>query len=224
MKKYAIIVAGGSGKRMGSEIPKQFLALQKKPILFQTLHKFENICDDIILVLPENQIEYFHKLCKKFKFNTKAKIVTGGIERFHSVKNGLDQLNLDNEAVVAVHDAVRPLVSKELIIKSFECAYSHGNCVVAVPSKDSLRKISEGKSKSVTRSEYFMVQTPQVFNLNILKEAYQQEYNNFTDDASVLESLGLNIHLLEGEYSNIKITTKEDLIIAEALLKSGFCE
>lgn len=217
MKKFAIIVAGGSGKRMGTAIPKQFLLLNNLPIIFHTLYKFSNIADRIVVVLPQDQISYFEELCIQYSFNVPLHIVVGGQERFHSVQNALAVLNA-GEGLVAVHDAVRPLISSELIQKSYEEAAIHGNCILAVACKDSIRHVQDNTNVSVPRQEYFLVQTPQVFDLNLLKRAYTAEFINFTDDASVFEHAGHRIHLLSGSYSNIKVTTPEDLSIAEALL------
>lgn len=218
MKKFAIIVAGGSGKRMGSQIPKQFLLLQGRPIIFHTIEKFINIADEVIVVLPEEQIDYFRELQKQYAFKSQVGIAIGGKERFHSVQNGLKLIS-ELEGVVAIHDAVRPLIGKEIIRKAYIAAAEKTNCVVSVPSKDSIRHVYGSSSKSVPRSEYFLVQTPQVFDLRLLNEAYQVEFNDFTDDASVFERAGHHIHILEGEYSNIKITTPEDLYVAEAILQ-----
>lgn len=218
MKKFAIIVAGGSGKRMGSQIPKQFLLLQSKPIIFHTIEKFIDIADEVIVVLPEEQIDYFRRLQEQYSFNLPIRVATGGKERFHSVQNGL-KLVSDVDGIVAVHDAVRPLIGKKIIHKAYSTAAQKTNCVVSVPSKDSIRHVSGSSNKSVPRSEYFLVQTPQVFDLKLLNEAYQVEFKDFTDDASVFERAGHHIHILEGEYSNIKITTPEDLYVAEAILQ-----
>lgn len=218
MKTIAIIVAGGSGTRMGTDIPKQFLLLKNKPIVFHTLEKFASCTDEVILVLPLNQIQYFRELCAKYNFGLPLTIVEGGKERFHSVQNALKTISESN-SIVAIHDAVRPLISINLIKKSFDFAKLHGNCVVAVSSKDSIRHKIENTSTAVPRNEYFLVQTPQVFRTKDLTNAYDVEFNNFTDDASVFERAGYSIQLIEGEYSNIKITTPEDLLIAEVLFK-----
>lgn len=222
MHKYAIIVAGGKGERMGENTPKQFLKLQGKPILMHTIEKFRTAFQDIeiILALPENQIDYWEELCvlHEFPFSPK-RVVKGGKTRFHSVKNALDRIN--EEGIVAIHDGVRPLVSTATIQNCFAEAEQKGNAIPVVNVVDSLRFVSkqDGSNKSVTRSCYKIVQTPQCFSSDIVLKAYQQEYNSsFTDDASVVEALGETIHLVEGNRANIKITTKEDLLVAESLL------
>jgi len=220
LKKYALIVAGGSGSRMKSELPKQFIEIGGKPILMHTLSKFSN-CDEIVLVLPESQIEFWRQLCKKHNFKFKHTIIEGGESRFQSVKNGLGKV--DKNTLVAIHDGVRPFINSEIIENSFKNAQDKGNAIVCVDSKDSLRKISTRGNEHVDRSEYKIIQTPQTFNSSQIKEAYSQEEKSiFTDDASVLEALGESIHLIEGDYRNIKITSPEDLIIAEAYLSNSF--
>lgn len=219
MKKYAIIVAGGSGTRMNSEIPKQFLLLKNKPILMQTLSKFAQIKDiELIVVLPENQIELWENLCKKYDFNLDYTIVKGGNTRIESVKNGLNSITND-ESLVAIHDGVRPLITINTIEKSFEEAKKNGNAIVVVSPKDSIRqKTNDNNTKSVNRNDFYLVQTPQTFQTHLIKKAYQSDnINHLTDDASVLENIGKKIFLIEGDYQNIKITTPEDLIVAEAL-------
>lgn len=219
MKKYALIVAGGSGSRMKSELPKQFIEIGGKPILMHTLSKFSN-CDEIVLVLPESQIEFWSQLCKKYNYELKHTIIKGGESRFQSVKKGLEKV--DKNTLVTIHDGVRPFITSEIIENSFKTAQEKGNAIVGVDSKDSLRKISAKGNAHVYRSEYKIIQTPQTFNSSQIKEAYNQEEKSiFTDDASVLEALGESIHLIEGDYRNIKITSPEDLIIAEAYLSNS---
>jgi 2-C-methyl-D-erythritol 4-phosphate cytidylyltransferase len=204
---------------MGSEIPKQFLLLRNKPIIFYTLEIFVALADEVVLVLPASQQEYFAQLCQQYGFEHKIKIALGGQERFHSVQNGLACIADHNNALVAVHDAVRPFTKSIIIEKAFEQASITGGCVVAVPSKDSIRKVTALGNVAVPRNEYYLVQTPQVFNLNMLREAYKQPFNCFTDDASVFESMGHKVAIIEGDYSNIKITTPEDLYFGEAILQ-----
>jgi len=218
-KKYALILAGGSGSRMQSEIPKQFLTLNGKPILMHTLLKFQ-FCDEIILVLPQAEIKYWEKLCADYQFVLPHTIVHGGINRFESVKNGLKMVNTGG--LVAIHDGVRPCIDKTIIQHTFEEADKNGCSIAVVKLKDSLRKQNgEQGSIAIDRSEYFFVQTPQTFQTDLILKAYQQMYLPFfTDDASVFESDNGKVFITEGSYSNIKITTPEDLLIAEVLLKT----
>lgn len=225
-QKYAVIVAGGSGSRMGSEVPKQFLPLAGKPILLHTIERFLTINDvQIILVLPEKDIEYWNELIEKVPFEpcilAAIKIVVGGKSRFQSVKNGLAHIKTDS--MVAVHDGVRPLISTEIIRYSFTIADQSGSAVTSVPLKDSIREVDENKqSRAVERSRFRLMQTPQTFRSEIIKKAFEvEEQSFFTDCASVLEYAGFSINLIDGSYENIKITTPEDLLIAEALLNRG---
>lgn len=217
MDKYAVVVAGGSGLRMGAAIPKQFLLLKGKPVLMHTLLKFSD-CKQIVLVLPEAQVAYWNELCNQYQFTLPHAIVHGGNERFFSVLNGLNAL--PDEGLVAIHDGVRPCITEQIIFNSFNEAEKYGNAIVGVPSKDSVRMVDDGKSIAVDRSKYYLIQTPQTFNLALLKKAYEQTVYQptFTDDASVFESAGHHIHLVKGEYTNIKITTPEDLPLAELFL------
>ncbi len=218
LKKVAIIVAGGSGTRMGADIPKQFMLLADKPVMIHTLEKFHQTNCELIVVLNVDYHDQWQSLCKQHSFDIPHTLIKGGRNRFESVKNGLKSIS--ENALVAIHDAVRPLIDIETINKAFDCADKNGNAVIVVPSKDSLRKVENDNSYSVPRSDYFIVQTPQIFEKNILDKAYKEEFRNeFTDDASVVEKLGIKIHLVEGKQSNIKITYKEDLAIAETLLK-----
>ena len=223
MEYFAIIVAGGSGKRFGSSTPKQFLPLKGLPVLMRTLEAFHAYKSSIklIVTLPAEYIEMWQLLCREFKFNIEHHIVTGGETRFHSVLNGLNCISSDG--IVAIHDAVRPLVSNETLQRCFETATRVGNAVPIVTSADSIRELNGDASSPVNRDNYVMVQTPQVFKTNLLKEAYKQEYiHEFTDDASVIERMGTKIILVEGNRENIKITTQTDMIIAEALIKNKF--
>ncbi len=221
MKKYAIIVAGGTGKRMGEALPKQFLKLGGTPILIHTLQAFQAADPEIklILTLPQEEIQFWDELNIWHQNYIEHKVVAGGETRFHSVKNALAHVD---EGLVAVHDGVRPFVSKKTINESFEQAKENKAVVTAVPMKDSVRQLDEsGNSKNIERSSLRLIQTPQTFNVELLKSAYNTTFKpSFTDDASVVEAHGHSITLIEGEYQNIKITTPEDLIIAEALLKA----
>ncbi len=221
-KEYVIIVAGGKGERMKYDIPKQFIVFNGKPILMHTIEKFKlyNNNIEIILVLPEKQVEYWSDLCKKYEFNTPIKIVFGGKTRFHSVKNGLDTIPKDEKSTIAIHDGVRPLVSKNMIKRCFSVAKEKGNAIPILPMTDSLRRVENGKSQIVNRDLYKTVQTPQVFENQIVLKSYEQEFSTeFTDDASVIEQAGFEVYLTEGEKKNIKITTQEDLDLASFLIE-----
>lgn len=222
---YAIIVAGGSGSRMKSEIPKQFLLLNGKPILLHTVEKFLQIPDiQLIIVLPKNDIDYWHEITNDNKLiqNKKEsiKIIVGGASRFQSVRNGLAQITTDG--LVAVHDGVRPLISLEIIQNSYLMAFETGSAVTSVWVKDSVREVdANGKSIAIDRNKLKLVQTPQTFQVNKFKKAFEvEEQSFFTDCASVMEFSGEKITLIDGAYENIKITTPEDLIIAEAILNN----
>jgi 2-C-methyl-D-erythritol 4-phosphate cytidylyltransferase len=220
LKKFVIIVAGGSGKRINTEIPKQFISLAGKPVLIHTISAFYNYSPEIniLLVLPKTHFGLWEKLCKNHNFNISHKIVEGGKTRFLSVKNGLSKI--EKNGIIAVHDGVRPLVKKQVIEKAFLDAEIYGNAVPAIPVNESVREICKTGSKIFNRSNLRIIQTPQVFKSSILIKAYRQAYQNkFTDDATVVESAGEKINLIEGNPENIKITTSIDLRIAEALLK-----
>lgn len=217
-KKFAIIVAGGSGSRMQTELPKQFLLIHNKPILMYSIEKFAMDDIEIILVLNVDYHEYWQKLCTQYSFTIPHVLVQGGRNRFESVKNGLKHVSA--HSIVAVHDAVRPLIKQERIKEAFAYAETHGNAVISVRSKDSIRRVQEEHSTAVPRDEYYLIQTPQVFQSELLIKAYKEEFRNeFTDDASVVERSGVRINLIEGDYSNLKITFPEDLLFAESLLK-----
>jgi 2-C-methyl-D-erythritol 4-phosphate cytidylyltransferase len=220
MQKSVIIVAAGRGKRMGTETPKQFLLLKSKPILMHTItcfYKYDPSIE-IVVVLSEEHISKWQQLCIHYNFNIKHTIVEGGEERFYSVKNGLEVIN--HNGIVAIHDGVRPLVSNETIIRCFNKALETDAAIPVMPVVESLRRLEGEKSFSVNRTEYVTVQTPQCFNIDLIKKAYQQKFSNtFTDDASVLEKLGHSISLVEGNIENIKITSPLDLILAEKLLE-----
>ena len=221
---FAIIVAGGSGSRMKSETPKQFIPLGNKPIIMQTVSRFLHFSDDvsIVLVLPEKEIQTWENLCNAYSFDQKKiKVVVGGATRFLSVKNGLQAIE-GATGIVAIHDGVRPVISRELIEKGFKTAQMHGNAIATVVLKDSIRKVNQDNSStSLDRNEFRLVQTPQTFDLALIRNAYEQTDSvDFTDDASVAESAGQKITLIEGSYQNIKITTPEDLLLAEAVLRN----
>lgn len=221
MKKYIVIVAGGKGLRMGTDLPKQFMLLSGKPVLMHTLENFHTCLPDacIILVLPVAHQEYWRGLCREFSFDIPHIIADGGETRFHSVRNGLDLVD-DVESLVAVHDGVRPFVSHDVINRCFTLA-AQGKAVVPVTDVvETLRRIEgvDGDSVTVPRSSYRLVQTPQVFPASILKSAYAQTYiPDFTDDASVVEAMGYKVTLAEGNRENIKLTTPFDMMIAEII-------
>ena len=246
-KDYVIIVAGGKGLRMGSDIPKQFLPIGGKPVLMRTLERFREYSDglQIILVLPEAQQDYWRGLCQKYDFRVEYLLANGGQTRFHSVQNGLALVPDDADGVVGVHDGVRPFPSIEVIRNCFETARTAKAVIPVIPVVETVRRLimasdkhgltrnndsiirdnpcsSDAKNNSVTvpRDEYRLVQTPQTFDIQLLKAANRQPYNDgFTDDASVVESYGHAITLVEGNRENIKITTPYDIIVAEALCK-----
>jgi 2-C-methyl-D-erythritol 4-phosphate cytidylyltransferase len=219
--KYAIIVAGGKGLRMNQPLPKQFTNLCGKPLLMHTMQAFAKINGlEIILVLPENHIPFWKQLCIDNNFLTPHKLVAGGPTRADSVINGLNYIETNN-ALVAIHDGVRPLITTQIIENAFNEAQEKGNAIAAVKLKDSIRQVTGQGNKHVNRDEFYLIQTPQTFWVNEIKHAYAtQNPAGFTDDAGIFEATGKHIHLIEGSYSNIKITTPEDLIIAEALLQS----
>ena len=220
MQKYAIVVAGGSGTRMKSELPKQFIKLAGKPILMHTLEAFHFDDIQIILVLPESQIPYWKELVDEHQFKIPHNIIAGGEQRFHSVKNGLSSIKAD-DGLVAIHDGVRPLIKRQIISESFEQAKRAGNAIASIQLKDSIRSITPHANQQEDRTNFRLIQTPQTFKIQLIKRAFEQEYTpSFTDDASVLEQAGHSINLIEGDYKNIKITTPEDLLVAETLLKA----
>lgn len=219
---YAIIVGGGSGTRMQSAVPKQFLQLCGRPVLMHTIEAFYTsaVKPEIILVLPFPYHAYWQQLCIEHGFDIPHLLINGGETRFHSVKNGLDLIDNDMDALVAVHDAVRPLTGKRIIENSYQIAAEKGNAVTTVKSRDSVRLMLGDDTKSLVRDEVYLVQTPQTFQSAQIKKAYEQSYSaKFTDDASVVEEMGIKINLAEGDYKNIKITFPEDIAIAEMLLK-----
>lgn len=222
MDKSVIIVAGGSGTRMQSAIPKQFIELCGKPILMHTIEKFfwyDNSMD-IVLVLPSSQIDFWKELCIEHFFVLKHTIVEGGKTRFHSVKNGLAVI--PDGKIVGIHDGVRPLVSNETIARCFETAQKQGNAIPMIPVHESVRKVNDTQNEIIDRSNLRLIQTPQVFHSKLIKNAFLQPFNtSFTDDASVLEQTGTTIVLVDGNRENIKVTEKFDLVVAEAVLKQN---
>ena len=220
MKRYAIIVAGGSGQRMGSTVPKQFLELNLKPVLMHTIEKFYSAASSIhiIVVLPRTHHSVWATLCQKHQFSIPHQICEGGESRFQSVRNGL-KLCIE-EAIIAVHDGVRPLIHPDLILNLYHEAELNSAVIPVCPMSESIRKAQGEGSKALDRSQYYSVQTPQCFSSALLHKAYQQdEQETFTDDASVVEALGKDVHLFTGDQRNIKLTTPEDFVFAQALLK-----
>ena len=218
---YVIIVAGGKGLRMGSDIPKQFLPIGGRPVLMRTLERFRAYSADlqIILVLPEAQQDYWRQLCEEYHFDVEYQLANGGQTRFHSVQNGLTLVPDDAEGVVGVHDGVRPFPSIEVIKNCYETARTAKAVIPVIPVVETVRHLEKESSVTVPRDEYKLVQTPQTFDIQLLKAANRQPYNDgFTDDASVVESYGHAITLVEGNRENIKITTPYDLKIAEVLI------
>lgn len=220
-RKYAIIVAGGKGLRMGGEIPKQFIPVGGLPVLMHTIKTFRRAIEDmvVILVLPRAHQNYWRQLCDEYGFDEPHAIADGGETRFHSVSNGLALVPEGEEGVVGVHDGVRPFVAEEVIRRCYDEAKGEGTAIPVIPVVETVRQLMpEGDSATVSRDLYRLVQTPQVFDISLLKQAYHQPYTpDFTDDASVVEALGHSIHLVEGNRENIKITTPADLGYAEYL-------
>ena len=215
---YIIIVAGGKGLRMGGDIPKQFLPIGGKPVLMRTIERFRAYSNNlqIILVLPEAQQDYWKQLCKEYAFDVDYMLTNGGETRFHSVQHGLALIPDDAQGVVGVHDGVRPFPSIEVIKNCYETAREKKAVIPVVPVVETLRHITEGTKP---RNEYRLVQTPQCFDIQLLKSANRQPYNDdFTDDASVVEAFGFENTLVEGNRENIKITTPYDIVVAEAII------
>ena len=220
-REHALIVAGGKGTRIKTKLPKQFLELNGKPILLHTIEAFFRYSEklNIVLVLPEDDFETWRDICKKYKFDKPLTLQKGGETRFQSVRNGLDKM--EGPGLVAIHDGVRPLVSEDIIGASFRLAAVHKTAVAAVRLKESIRMTDQDNTKAMDRSRFRLIQTPQTFDIAIIKQAYQiKEDASLTDDASVAEKSGHVISLFEGSYENIKITTEEDLIVSEALLEA----
>ena len=229
---YIIIVAGGKGLRMGTDIPKQFLPIGGKPVLMRTLERFREYSADlqIILVLPKAQQDYWKKLCQKHNFTVEYQLTDGGETRFHSVQHGLALIPDDVEGVVGVHDGVRPFPSVEVIRNCYETAREKKAVIPVIPIVETVRHLigesnvqcstfNVQRSVTVPRNDYRLVQTPQCFDIQLLKAANRQPYNDgFTDDASVVEAFGQSITLVEGNRENIKITTPFDIVVAEAII------
>ncbi len=219
---YVIIVAGGKGLRMGNDIPKQFLPVVGKPILMHTIERFHEYDENlkVILVLPESQQAYWKELCETYHFGISHTVVNGGDTRFQSSKNGLAAIPDGEDGVVGIHDGVRPFVSKEVIAECYETAREEYAAIPVYAVTDTLRYIDKrGGGKNVLRDDYRIVQTPQTFDISLAKQAFNQGYKEqFTDDASVVESLGCQVAMVEGNRENIKITTPFDLKVAEAIL------
>lgn len=221
MKRYAVIVAGGRGVRMGADRPKQFLDLGGEPVLRRTVECFLAFDPgiELVMALPRDGRDWWRDYCRRTGFLERYSIVTGGITRFHSVQNALKYVG--DEGLVAVHDGVRPLLSRELLERVFSAAETCGAAIPAVPVTDSLRRISGEGSVPVDRESLVRVQTPQVFSCRVLKEAYRQPFStSFTDDASVVEAAGGSIKIVPGDSINLKITTPGDLALAESLYKA----
>lgn len=219
MDNAVIIVAGGSGKRMLSDLPKQFLLLGDKPILMHTIESFYQFDNEIeiVVVLPEEHIKYWKELCSSYQFSINHTTVIGGKERFYSVKNGLSSIK--SSGIIGVHDGVRPFVDVSLLNECYTSARNKGNAIPCIEIHESIRILKNNDSSSIVdRNKYRLVQTPQCFKADLLIQAYQQAYNpSFTDDSSVVESNGIDIYLVPGSKQNIKITSPTDLIVAEAL-------
>lgn len=225
MERFAILVAGGQGLRMGGDVPKQFLPLGGRPVLMHTIDRFREVFPDmhIIVVLPQGQHDYWHDLCRRHHLERGFLTALGGDTRFHSVLNGLNAIPADvSEGLVGVHDGVRPFVSRDTLRRCYEEAARSGTAVPVVPVVETLRHVSpDGESMTVPRSDYRLVQTPQVFSLSLLRRAYRQPYApQFTDDASVVEALGERITLVEGNRENIKLTTPADLLLAKGIMEA----
>lgn len=220
MKKYAVIVAGGSGMRMGTVVPKQFLPLQGKPVLWYTLTAFLDAFPDleIILVLPEAHLQTGQEILRSTYAPDRIWMTVGGETRFHSVRNGLSHIH--QHSIVFVHDGVRCLLTPQLIRRCYEMAQERGNAIPAISAVDSIRIETFNGNEFIDRSKVRIIQTPQTFYSDIIKAAFEQEYEeSFTDEASVVERLGVKIHLIDGESTNIKITHPIDVLIAEKILE-----
>jgi 2-C-methyl-D-erythritol 4-phosphate cytidylyltransferase len=219
MKKAVVMVAGGAGKRMGTSGPKQFIEIAGKPLLMHTIMRFYDYdpAVKIILVLPLHHIETWDRLCARHRFAIAHRYVSGGEERYFSVKNGLAEV--DDDMLVAIHDGVRPLVSEQVIDNAFRTAAKHGSAIPVIRPSESLRYQEGNKNLPVDRDHYFLVQTPQVFHAGRLKKAYETPFKEtFTDDATVFEAAGYSLRFIEGNTENIKITRPADLRFAECLL------
>jgi 2-C-methyl-D-erythritol 4-phosphate cytidylyltransferase len=224
-RAVAVIVAGGQGTRMQNAVPKQFLPINGKPILFHTINAFVKAIPEIkiVLVLPASHFSYANEVLHYFEGGIDLSIVAGGASRFESVKNGLRECN--KEDIIFVHDGVRPLISKSLIIRCYDCAIANGSAIPVVPIVDSIRKIEGTTSYTIDRTQLRAVQTPQTFKGSVLLPAFEQEYQDaFTDEANVVSAMGFEVHLVEGEEANLKITHPDDLIFATAIQLSRDAE
>ncbi|MFN3839314.1 MAG: 2-C-methyl-D-erythritol 4-phosphate cytidylyltransferase [Cyclobacteriaceae bacterium] len=218
-KEYALIVAGGKGTRIKSKVPKQFLDVGGIPVLMRTINAFFEYSPTItvVVVIPEDDFSIWNELCDLHQYTKPVTLQPGGETRFQSVKKGLEKI--EGDGLVAIHDGVRPLVSANIIAASFRLAAVHGSAVASVRLKESIRMTDQDTTRAMDRSKFRLIQTPQTFRVSLIKQAYQlKEDVALTDDASVAERAGHTISLFEGSYENIKITTAEDLVIAEALV------
>ena len=222
-KDYIIIVAGGKGLRMGGDLPKQFLPVDGKPVLMRTIERFRQYSEaiGIILVLPHAQQDYWRQLCKEYHFTVEHIVVDGGDTRFQSCKNGITAVPDDATGVVGIHDGVRPFVTVDVIARTYEAAREHGAAMPVMPVTDTLRYVAgEDGGHNVLRSDYRTVQTPQTFDIQLIKRAYDVPYSEaFTDDASVAEAAGHKVVMVEGCRENIKLTTPYDLLLADFICK-----
>jgi 2-C-methyl-D-erythritol 4-phosphate cytidylyltransferase len=221
IKKYAVIVAGGKGMRMGTEVPKQFLPLLGIPLMCHAVQAFAAAIPDIniILVLPEDQLGSAQTVLRSYIGKIKVTTVAGGATRYHSVANGLKMV--PNDGIVFVHDGARPLISEELIIRCYKAALEKGSAIPSIPATESMRLIDDHSSTAIDREKLRVIQTPQTFKTEIILPAFKQGYKpSFTDEASVVEAYGNTVHLIDGMAENIKVTRAEDMIIAEALLRN----
>jgi 2-C-methyl-D-erythritol 4-phosphate cytidylyltransferase len=219
IRKIALIVAGGSGNRLKGETPKQFVRINGKPMLMHTIEAFRknDHLFEFVIVLPSSQMEYWKSLCCEYSFEVPHTAIAGGNTRFHSVKNGLKKVG--DEGIVFIHDGVRPLVSSQTIDNCFSKAVKKGNALPVISPSESLREVTGKQNRYVNRNRYFLVQTPQTFKASLIKKAYSRRYQKeFTDDASVLESMGYSIHLVAGNRDNIKVTYPEDLKVVETIM------
>ena len=215
---YIIIVAGGKGLRMGSDVPKQFLPVKGLPVLMRTISRFHE-CNPSMQIIPHHQQQYWHDLCSQYAFDIAHTVVDGGDTRFASSRNGLAAIPYDATGTVGIHDGVRPFVAAEVISRCYDAARTHGAAIPVMPVTDTLRHIDSATTgHNVLRTDYRIVQTPQVFDIALLKRAFTQPFREeFTDDASVVEAMGCSVEMVEGNRENIKITTPFDLKIAETL-------
>ncbi len=219
-ERIAVIVAGGSGQRMNAKMPKQFMLLNGKPVIFYSIEKFHECNSGIIVVLPEDQKENWNKLIREHNMQIPHQVTIGGATRSLSVYNGLKMVK-NGDALVAVHDAARPMISVSLIERIFDEAATKGNAIPVIPVKDSIRRITADENKSVDRDQYFIVQTPQIFHASALKKAFENSnFTSFTDEATLMEQSGLKIATVTGERANIKITFPEDFIFVQSALNN----